>query len=123
MNDDIADIGRLAATYFDGFYDSDVKKLSDIFLPTATLTHSVDGVATCAPRDAWLQRVASRPSPKASGLTRHDEIVSIDIAGPSLAYLKVRCAAPPKHFTDLLSCLKVNGKWMIAQKVFMTETR
>ena len=123
MKNDLAALEELAATYFDGFNDGDVKKLSDIFLPTATLTQTVDGVASCVSRDAWLERVASRPSPKAAGLTRHDEIVSIDITGPTLALVKVRCAAPPKHFTDLLACLKVNGKWVVAQKVFMTETR
>ena len=96
MHNDIADIGRLAATYFDGFYDSDVKKLSDIILPTATLTQSVDRVATCTPRDAWLERVASRRSPKASGLTRHDEIVSIEIAGPSLSIGAFRTSVPAR---------------------------
>jgi hypothetical protein len=27
---------------------------------------------------------------------------------------------PPRYFTDLLNFVKINGKWMVAQKVFTT---
>jgi hypothetical protein len=30
---------------------------------------------------------------------------------------------PPRYMTDMLSCLKINGTWMIVQKVMTTETR
>jgi hypothetical protein len=39
-----------------------------------------------------------------------------------MALVKVKCQMPPRYFTDLLSFLKVDGKWVVAQKVFMTET-
>ena len=32
-------------------------------------------------RDQWLEAVKNRPSPKSQNLSRHDEIVQIDIAG------------------------------------------
>jgi hypothetical protein len=40
-----------------------------------------------------------------------------------MAHVKLRCAIPPRHFTDLLSLLKIEGRWQVAQKVFMTELR
>ena len=57
------------------------------------------------------------------GLSRHDQVLSIDLVGPTMAYVKLKCAIPPRFFTDQLSLLKIDGRWQIAQKVFMTELR
>jgi hypothetical protein len=38
-----------------------------------------------------------------------------------LALLKVKLHIPPRSFTDLLSCLKVNGTWKIVQKVMTSK--
>lgn len=123
MTNDIAALEHLAKTYLDGLYEGDVKKLGSVFLPTSALTQVADGQVAITPRDAWLERVAGRPSPKSAGLERHDHVLTIDLVGPTLAHLKIKCAIPPKFFTDLLSCLKVDGRWQVAQKVFMTEER
>jgi hypothetical protein len=61
-------------------------------------------------------------APKQLGLERHDEILSIDIVR-ELALLKLKLQIPPRHFTDMLSCLKVNGTWKIIQKVMITGAR
>ena len=50
-------------------------------------------------------------------------MLSIDLFGPTMAYVKLKCAIPPRFFTDQLSLLKIDGRWQIAQKVFMTEMR
>jgi len=34
-----------------------------------------------------------------------------------------KCAIPPRFFIDQLSLLKIDGRWQIAQEVFMTEMR
>ena len=44
-------------------------------------------------------------------------------ASATMAFVKLKCAIPPRFFTDYLSFLKVEGRWQIAQKVFATETR
>jgi hypothetical protein len=54
-------------------------------------------------------------------MVRGDHILTIDLVGPTLALVKVKCQMPPRYFTDLLSFLKVESKWQIVQKVFMTE--
>jgi hypothetical protein len=59
----------------------------------------------------------------ARGLPRHDDILQIDQASPTMAFVKLKCAIPPRFFTDYLSFLKVEGRWQIAQKVFATEVR
>ncbi|MCA3188148.1 MAG: nuclear transport factor 2 family protein [Methylobacterium sp.] len=123
MLNDIAALEALAATYLDGLHEGDAAKLGSVFLSTSALTQAVDGKVSITPCETWLERVAARPSPKRQGLERDDHVLAIDLVGPDLALLKIKCAIPPRYFTDLLSCLKVDGRWQVAQKVFMTETR
>jgi len=122
MNDDIKAIEAATRTYLDGLYEGDVEKLGHVFHPTSSLTHSVDGVIKIVPRAEWFEAVRNRPSPKAAGLARGDHILTIDRVGPTLALVKVKCQMPPRYFTDLLSFLKIDGRWQVAQKVFMSET-
>ena len=121
--DDGQAIRAAVQTYLDGLYEGDADKLAAVFHPTSALTQWQDGELKIVPRDAWLEAVRNRPSPQARGLGRADEILAIDQLGPAMAHVKLRCAIPPRHFTDLLSLLKIEGRWQVAQKVFMTEVR
>ena len=122
-NAEIAAIETVIRTYLDGLYEGDVDKLATAFHPTSALAQSVEGKLVVVPRDEWLAAVRSRPSPKKQGLSRHDHVLTVDLAGPTMAFVKVKCAIPPRFFTDQLSLLKIDGRWQIAQKVFQTETR
>ena len=52
----------------------------------------------------------ARPSPKQQGLPRHDHVLAIDLVSPTMAYVKLKCAIPPRFFTDQLSLLKIDGQ-------------
>lgn len=123
MSDDAKAVEAAVQTYLDGLYEGDADKLASVFHPTSALTWEENGVLTPLPRDQWLDAVRNRPSAKARGLSRHDEILQIDQASPTMAFVKLKCAIPPRFFTDYLSLLKVEGRWQIAQKVFASETR
>ena len=114
MSADTAAIKLTVQTYLDGLYEGDANKIASVFHPTSALTHEEGGKLTPRPRDQWLEAVRNRPSPKALGLSRHDEILQV---------VKLKCAIPPRFFTDYLCLLKVDGRWQIVQKVFATETR
>jgi hypothetical protein len=105
MSDDAKGIEAAVQTYLDGLYAGDADKLASVFHPTSALTWEENGVLTPLPRDQWLDAVRSRPSAKARGLARHDEILQIDQASPSMAFVKLKCAIPPRYFTDYLSLL------------------
>ncbi len=122
-NDEIGAIETVVKTYLDGLYEGDADKIASVFHPTSALTGITNGELVITPRDKWLAAVRARPSPKKSGLTRHDHVLTIDQPGPDMAFVKVKCAIPPKFFTDQLSLLKIDGRWQIAQKVFMTEVK
>lgn len=122
MNDDIKAIEAATWIYLDGLYEGNVDKLISVFHPTSALTQSLDGELKILPAEQWFEAVRNRKSPQENGLERGDHVLVIDLVGPSMALVKVKCQVPPRYFTDLLSFLKVDGKWVVAQKVFMTET-
>ena len=122
--DDVKIIESVIQSYLDGLHEGDADKIASAFHPTSALTSVTDeGELQILPRDLWLDKVRSRPSPKQQGLSRHDQVLSIDLVGPTMAYVKLNCAIPPRFFTDQLSLLKIDGRWQIAQKIFMTELR
>ena len=109
--------------YLDGLYEGDADKIATAFHSTSVLTSEQDGTLKPLPRDAWLELVRGRKSAKAQGHPRHDEILQIDQSSPTTAFVKLKCALPPRFFTDYLFLLKVEGRWQIVQKVFATEIR
>ena len=121
MDDDKQAIQATVQLYLDGLYEGDAEKLAASFHPTSALTYEADGKITILPRDEWLAAVRARPSPQSQGLGRHDEILTIDQSSPTAAFVKLKCAIPPRFFTDYLSLLKVEGRWQVAQKVFATR--
>jgi hypothetical protein len=123
MTSERADIEAVVKTYLDGLYEGDTDKLARVFHPTSALAHDADGELKVVSRDEWLNAVRNRPSPVSQGLARHDEILQIDQAGPTTAFVKVKCAIPPRFFTDYLSLLKIDGRWQVAQKIFAVEVR
>jgi hypothetical protein len=120
---DVKAIEGVIQCYLDGLYESDADKIASVFHPTSALTSVTNGELEITPRDKWLDNVRTRTSPKQRGLARHDHVLMVDLVSPTMAYVKLKCAIPPRFFTDQLSLLKIDGRWQIAQKVFMTETQ
>ena len=49
---------------------------------------------------------------------RIGEVLSIAFAGPVTAFACVQCSIAPRHFTDFLTLVQVEGRWQIVSKVF-----
>jgi hypothetical protein len=123
MDTDIRALAAIAKTYCDAAYEMDDDKFASIFHPSCSVTKvGEDGNVSVTPIEMWLAGVRSMKAPKLQGLERHDEILSIDVVR-ELALLKLKLQIPPRYFTDMLSCLKVDGTWRIVQKVMTVETR
>ncbi|MFG3591294.1 nuclear transport factor 2 family protein [Bradyrhizobium sp. RDI18] len=122
MDTDARALRSLAQIYFDGAYEMDADKFASIFHPSSSVTKvGDDGNVSVTPIATWLAAVRNLKAPKQQGLERQDQILSIDVEG-ELALLKLKLQIPPRYFTDMLSCLKVNGTWKIAQKVMTSKT-
>jgi hypothetical protein len=109
--------------YFDGLYHSDTKRLRCVFHPRAQYVCATGGDLICLTMEEYFPVVDNRPSPASRAEPRADRIVSIEFAGPQTAFARVQCAIGPKHFTDLLSFIHVDGRWQIISKVFHFDLR
>ena len=71
--------------------------------------------------EQYFAVVDQRPAPASRGDARTDRILSIDFIGPVTALARVECSILPKHFTDSLTFVLVDGRWQIISKVFHFE--
>lgn len=123
MDTDVRALADIAKSYFDAAYEMDADKFASIFHPSCSVTKiGEDGNVSVTPIEVWLAGVRSMKAPKLQGLSRHDELWSIDVVR-ELGLLKLKLQVPPRYFTDMLSCLRVDGAWKIVQKVTAIETR
>lgn len=123
MDTDVRALLVLTQSYFDAAYEMDAEKFAALFHPSSSVTKvGEDGDVSVTSIGKWLAAVRTLKAPKQLGLERHDEILSINMAG-ELAVLKLKLQIPPRILTDILSCLRVKGTWKIVQKVMTAETR
>lgn len=113
-----AEIVAALGLYFDGLHHSDADRLGQLFHPQAIYACGTEGSLTHMTMDAYLPMVAARPSPASRGEARRDRILSITFAGPVTAFAQVECAIGAKRFTDLLSFVRLDGRWRLIAKVF-----
>lgn len=122
MDSDVSALRSIAQTYFDAAYEMDAEKFASLFHPSSCVTKiGEDGNVSVTPIATWLVAVRGMKAPKLQGFERDDQILSIDVE-KGLAVLKVKLQVPPRVFTDMLSCLKVDGTWKIVQKVMTSNT-
>jgi hypothetical protein len=118
----LARLEQTIQTYFDGLYEGDTAKLAAAFHAQACLYSEKDGALLAVTQDHWYAAVKARVNPAQAGLARGDRIVTIDFAGPKVAFVKVNCQIPPRYFTDYLTLLDLGEGWKIVSKTFHAET-
>lgn len=118
-----AEVARVLADYFDGLHHSDTAILRRVFHPAAQYVCATDGTLLQLRMDEYFPIVDRRASPASRGEARSDRIVSIEFAGPVTAFARVECSIAPKAFTDLLTLVRLDGRWQIIAKVFHYELR
>ena len=108
--------------YLDGLYHSDTTRLRRVLHPQALYASASDGSLLVRTMPEYFPIVDVRPSPASLGQAREDRIVSIDFAGPVTAIARLECVVQPRHFIDLLTLVKLDGRWWILSKVFHFDT-
>ncbi len=125
MSDDNMDIQNIRQTvqlYFDGMYYSDGDKLKKAFHPSAVLMGYFSGNLIHLPIEKWVEMVADTPSPAKNGEEYNMRLVSLDLNDPA-AMVKVKDWYMGLWFTDYLSLLKIENKWLIVNKIFYHEPK
>lgn len=110
-------IGRATEYYFRGIYEGQVQLLARVFHPNALLFADVKGQPYAKTLAAYLEGVAQRISPENSGQAFETEIFHIEVIN-SIAVAKVRVKMYDFNYYDFLSFHKVDGEWLIVNKMF-----
>jgi Putative lumazine-binding len=118
MNNAYAEIIEVLQLYFDGLHFSDTSRLARVFHPGARYVCATEQPLVHLGMNEYFPIVDKRPSPASRGELRRDRIVSIELAGAVTAFARLECAIGPKYFTDLLTLIRVEGRWQIISKVF-----
>lgn len=113
-----ADIEDIVRHYLDGLYRCDTGFLARVFHPQALYATAAGDVPVIMDMPSYLPVVARRDPPARSGDERRERIVSIDVVGPSTAFVKLECRFFQKDYVDFLTLIRVDGRWQIIAKVF-----
>jgi len=102
--------------YFKGICEGDVMLLGSIFYPGSFVFGDVKGQPYFKTADLYLDGVKNRQSPKDSGKPFKGEVLNIKVVN-SIAIAEVSLKMYDFDYRDFLSFHKVNGKWLIVNKM------
>ena len=103
--------------YCKGVFRGDIALLRSVFHPNAALFAEVRGQPYYKPLDEYLSVVATRDSPEALGEAFLMRPVSVEVTH-EIAFAKVHCPMLGYHYTDYLSFVRLEGRWVIVNKLF-----
>jgi|SRR5450432_108535 len=116
QKDSSAISNELENLYFKGIYEGDVDVLGQIFNTGTLLFGDVKGQPYAKTLDQYLDGVKHRQSPKDSGKPFKGEILNIIVVN-SIAIAEVRVKMYEFIYHEFLSFHKLNGKWLIVNKM------
>jgi protease I len=119
---DEAAIRQTVQYYFDGGKNRDSVALRKAFHPDARMLFVRDGQLAVVPIGEYIARVAGdKPKPGETDSTRR-RVTSVDVAGDA-AMARLELERPDALLTDYMSLLKLDGRWVIVNKIFTRKTR
>lgn len=81
-----------------------------------------DGHLVVVPIGEYITRVGSERRQPGEVDSTERKVVSVDVVGDA-AVAKLKLKRPDVVLTDYMSLLKVDGRWVIVNKIFTRETR
>ena len=102
--------------YFEGIYEGNLDLLNQVYNTGTLLFGDVKGQPYAKTLDQYLDGVAHRQSPKDSGKPFKGEIISIKLVN-SIAIAEVKVKMYDFNYHELLSFHKLNGRWLIVNKM------
>ena len=119
---DEAAIRQTVQYYFDGGKNRDSLTLRKAFHPEARMLFARDGKLVLVPIGEYITRVGSERLKPGEVDSTERKVVSVDVVGDA-AVAKLELKRPSALLTDYMSLLKVDGRWLIVNKIFTRETR
>jgi hypothetical protein len=116
QQDSLAISQVLENEYLPGIYVGDVVKLRKIYHPGTLLFGDVKGQPYAKTLDQYLDGVEHRQSVKDSGKPFKGEILDIRVVN-SIAVVALRVKMYDFNYREFLSFHKIDGKWLIVNKM------
>jgi hypothetical protein len=113
--DDEAQIRQVIGIYFRGHATANADTMRAAFLPTAHIEGLRNGAFTSWTVDQYVAGFRGTPAPDEATRTRAIDLV--DWSG-SAAMVEATLKHGATTFTDYFVLLKVDGRWLIANKVY-----
>ncbi|SRR5579883_1877755 len=112
-------ITKVVEAYFLGAYHGNAEQLKQAFHPDAHITGSFNGQIIDWSLNDFLARVTTAPTAAQKNEKYDKEIILLDQTSDA-AMVKARVMVGEYSFTDYITLLKINGKWVIRNKSFTT---
>jgi hypothetical protein len=119
---DEAAIRQTVQHYFDGGRNRDSLALRKAFHPEARMLFAREGKLVVVPIGEYITRVGSEKLKPGEVDSTQRKVVSVEVVGDA-AVAKLELKRPRALLTDYMSLLKVDGRWLIVNKIFTRETR
>ncbi|HEY7502763.1 MAG TPA: nuclear transport factor 2 family protein [Gemmatimonadales bacterium] len=119
---DEAAVRQTVQYYFDGGKKRDSLILRKAFHPEARMLFARDGKLVVVPISEYISRVGSEQLRPGEVDSTERKVVSVDVVGDA-AVAKLQLKRPNALLIDYMSLLKVDGRWLIVNKIFTREAR
>jgi hypothetical protein len=119
---DEAAIRQTVQFYFDGGKNRDSLTLRKAFHPEARMLFAREGKLVVVPIGEYITRVGSESLKPGEVDSTERKVVSVDVVGDA-AVAKLELKRPNAVLTDYMSLLKVDGRWLIVNKIFTRDMR
>ena len=116
QTDSLAITAILENLYFKGIYEGNPDLLNQVYYPGTLLFGDVKGQPYAKTLDQYLDGVKNRQSPKDSGKPFKGEIQSVKLVN-SIAVAEVRVKMYDFNYQEFLSFHKLDGRWLIVNKM------
>ena len=112
---DSSEIKSVIQTYFDASYENNEEKMMDALSDSAHVYgHDENGALRDWDKKTFIKIVGDKSR---SGYPRLNEILGIDFTGENTAVARVKLRVGDTIFTDVLSFIRIDGKWSIISKL------
>lgn len=118
---DVIEIHAAISKYFEGIFYGDVKKLQSVFHPQCMLLGDINGEPYFKTLSQYIEGVINRKSPKELNEEFKMKILSVELAN-SVATVKLHVPMLGYNYYDFIAMHKLNGQWIIVNKLFTNVT-
>ena len=118
QDDDVRQVRQVIGVYFRGHATANADTMRAAFMPTARIEGIRSGTVTSWTVDQDVAGFRGTPAPDEASRTRVIDVV--DKSGTA-AMVKATLKHGATTFTDYFILLKVDGKWLIANKAYNAQ--